>query len=255
MALASTKNALATLGITPSKMTSNKIDWDKAKAMYESGVCSLGQIAKACACSDSAVSMRAARHGWVRDPLGVARLQDERARALVASTKAEREQVIAVTASMQSKVLVGHRKDIARARAVVSTLLDELSGVSDPSVQDHLDHLGELLAAPDENGKLDRLNKIYRRVISMPERIAGINALSTALKTLIMLERQAYNIEGALVDPEAARPQEEVVKGLDAIMDKFNQVLAMQAPAPEPEPEMIVDVSRPLEAPATARAV
>jgi predicted transcriptional regulator len=236
-------------------------DWIKGQEMFESGVCSLNQIARTLGCSDSAVSQRASRYGWTRDPAAVARLADERARLLSLSSKEERDKVIAVTASMQSQVLVGHRKDIARSRRVVSVLLDELGSISDPASQDALDHLGDLLAEPDENGKLDKLNKVYRRVISMSERIAGINALSTALKTLIMLERQAFNIEGALVDPTAERPQEDVVKGLDKIMDKFNQVLALQAPQePVSAPTTLViiedvNVSRPHQAPATARAV
>ena len=241
-------------------MTSSEkksIDWVKGQEMYESGACSLGQIAKVLGCSDSAVSMRANRYGWTRDPAGLARLADERAARLALSSKEEREKVIAITAQMQSSVLVAHRKDIARARAVVSTLLDELSGVSDPAAQESLEHLGDLLAEPDENGKLDKLNKVYRRVISMQERINGINTLSTALRTLIMLERQAFNIEGALVDPETPRPEAEVVKGLDKIMDKFNQVLALQAPVqPEPAPLVeVIDVSRSNQAPAPARTV
>ena len=233
-------------------------DWDKGKAMFESGVCSLKQIAKELGCTDAAVSQRATRHGWSRDPLGLAKLKDERARVLAASTQQQRDKVIAITASMQSQVLVGHRKDIARARKVVSILLDELSGVSDPAMAESLDHLGDLLAAPDETGKLDALAKVYRRVISMPERIAGINSLSTALKTLIMLERQAFFIEGALVDPEATKAPDEVVKGLDAIMDKFNQVLGMQV-RPMDEPPLplaeVIDVPRSNQAPATERAV
>lgn len=233
-------------------------DWVQGRAMFEAGVMSLAQIAKVLGCTAAAVSMRASRDGWTRDPLGVAKLADERAARLAASTKAERDRVIAITASMQSQVLVGHRKDIARARQVVSILLDELSGVSDPASADALDHLGDLLAAPDENGKLDALAKVYRRVISMPERIAGINALSTALRTLIMLERQAFNIEGALVDPDATKAPDEVVKGLDKIMDKFNQVLALQAPSPVEKEIVIIEdvnVSRPAKAPAPARAV
>lgn len=232
--------------MTKKPQLTSEFDWDKGKAMYESGVASLRQIAKELGCTDSAVANRASRHGWVRDPLGAARLADERARVLAVSSQAERDRVVAITAAMQSQVLVEHRKDIARARRLVSMLLDELGSISDPAAQEHLDHLGDLLAEPDENGKLDKLARVYRRVISISERVSGINTLATALKTLIMLERQAFNIEGALVDPEAPKDQAEVVKGLDAIMDKFNQVLGMQAPAPQeaplPKAEVIIDV-------------
>jgi predicted transcriptional regulator len=236
-----------------SSATGAGYDWPKGRAMFESGVSSLTQIAKVLGCTAAAVSMRASRDGWVRDPLGVARLADERNAKLAASTKAERDRVIEITASMQSKVLVGHREDIKRARRVVSLLLDDLTNISTPEAQEHLDHLGDLLAEPDEHGNLDKLNKAYRKVISIGDRISGINTLSTALKTLIMLERQAFNIEGALVDPEATKDTADVVKGLDTIMAKFDAVLALQAPAPEPE--IIIDVSRPVKEPAPARAV
>jgi hypothetical protein len=237
-------------------MSEPQFDWTKGQAMFESGVNSLSQIAKVLGCTSAAVSLRATRYGWVRDPLGLAKLADERARLLAQSTQESRDKVVAVTASMQSQVLIGHRKDIARARKIVSMMLDELTGISTPEHQESLAHLGDLLAQPDERGNMDKLNKVYNKVISIPDRIQGINGLSTALKTLIMLERQAFNIEGALVDPEAERPQEAVVKGLDAIMDKFNQVLALQAPQePVSATEIVIDVSRSPEAPTPARAV
>ncbi len=45
---------------------------------------------------------------------------------------------------------------------------------------------------PDDKGQ-DKLNEIYHKVISMPERVKSVKALSEALKNLIGLERQAYD--------------------------------------------------------------
>jgi hypothetical protein len=39
-------------------------------------------------------------------------------------------------------------------------------------------------------------HEIYHKVISMPERVKSVKALSEALKNLIGLERQAYDIDG-----------------------------------------------------------
>ena len=229
-----------------------QFDWAKGQALYEAGLHSIAKIARELGCSDAAVAARVQRYGWTKDPDALARRAEERERLLARSTQEDRDRVIAISASMQSTVLVAHRSDIKTARTLVSKLLEELSTIT--TENQTLRELGELMHAPDDRG-MDKLNAAYRKVISLPERVTGLNTLSTALKTLIMLERQAFNIEGALVDPEAERPKDDVVKGLDKIMDKFNEVLALQAPQPSAPTEIVLDVSRSNQAPATERAV
>ncbi|ESL40364.1 hypothetical protein NUKP104_49180 [Klebsiella variicola] len=46
----------------------------------------------------------------------------------------------------------------------------------------------------DDKGH-DKLNEIYHKVISMLERVKSVKAFSEALKSLIGLERQAYDID------------------------------------------------------------
>lgn len=228
-------------------------DWTYAQVQYEIGIKSIKVIAQEIGATDSAVSNRATRQGWIRDPLARKKMQEEI--EAIASERyrkeheAYRSEVISITATMQSTVLVEHRGDIKKARAIVSQLLEELSAVT--TGIEEFEHLGEFLESPDDRG-IDRLNKIYTRIISMPDRVASINALATALKTLILLERQAFGISGLIEDPEAVRAPAEVTRGLDKIMAKFNQVLSLQAPAPETksqasgprsESEVIVDVS------------
>jgi len=52
---------------------------------------------------------------------------------------------------------------------------------------------------PDDKG-YDKLNEIYHKVISMPGRVKSMKDLSDTLKTLIGLERQAYDIDGPAGD-------------------------------------------------------
>jgi hypothetical protein len=215
---------------------------------------SQADIARDIGVTDSYVSQRASREGWIRDPLLLTRVAHERERQLAEKAEQARNEVITITARQQSDVLVRQRSDIGRARNVVSMLLDEVTAVSaNPQL---FEELGDLLHAPDERG-VDKLNTLYRRVISITERSTVVNTLATALKTLIMLERQAFDITGALEDPEATRPAAEVVRGLDKIMDKFNEVLALQAPqatGSQALPETptidveVVNVSRPHKA-------
>ena len=211
-------------------------DWGYAQAQYELGIQPLVEIAKDIGVPVSTLSNRANKEKWIRDPVAKAKVVAARNEVLASTERVRvdlaRDKVIKVTAVMQSRILVSHREDIKQARRIATKLLSELEAVS--SDTETFTHLGELLNAPDERG-VDRLNRAYRKVISLPERSATLNALGAALKTVIMLERQAYGITGMLEDPEATRPPEEVTKGLSEIMSKFDQVLALQAPAPEPQ--------------------
>lgn len=207
-----------------------KFDWAHGRALFEVQHKSMAQIAKALGCSDTAVAKVANKEGWQRDPEAVKDIAAKRDALIAEKLEREHARVVAITAAMQSEVLVAHRADILRARKLVSSLLDELTQVSSETAL--FRELGELMHAPDERG-LDRLNKAYQRVISIPERATSLNTLATALRTLVLLERQAFNIEGAIIDPaEKEETGAQVVKGLDKIMDKFNEVLALQAPVP-----------------------
>lgn len=241
------------MATTPSKTTSKPhsqpgpapvYDWVKGQQLYEAGILSINQIAKQLGCSDSAVANMASRKGWLRDPTARAKVEAERQALIAKESEQVKTEIISISARQQADVLVQHRKRIAIAQKVVTDLLEEVSKIS--SEQELFDELGELMNSPDERG-IDRLNKAYRRVISLPERASCLNTLATALKTLIMLERQAFGIEGRLEDPETPKDTTEVVRGLDAIMDKFNQVLAQQVPvSPEgraAELPVIIDVS------------
>ncbi|MEH2773035.1 hypothetical protein QE222_27015, partial [Klebsiella pneumoniae] len=109
-------------------------------------------------------------------------------------------------------VRMEHRGDIRRAREITNALFDELG--AECADVDSLRKLGELMLSPDENGR-DKLNEIYHSIISMPERVKAVKALSDALKNLIGLERQAYDIDG----PEG----DNSVKQLSELMDSLSQ--------------------------------
>ena len=72
------------------------------------------------------------------------------------------------------------------------TLLSELDAQT--SNIDVLYRLGELMANPDENG-VDKLNDLYRKIISLSGRVDNAKKLSEALKNLIGLEREAYDLK------------------------------------------------------------
>lgn len=194
-------------------------DWEAIETAYRAGMMSLREIAAQHGISEGAIRKRAKRGDWYRD---LAAKVKERADDLV--RKAEvRKQVrtetalservlIEATAEVVAAVRMEHRGDIRRAREITNALFDELG--AECADVDSLRKLGELMLSPDENGR-DKLNEIYHSIISMPERVKAVKALSEALKNLIGLERQAYGIDG----PEG----DNSVKQLSELMDSLSQ--------------------------------
>lgn len=215
--------------LTPLVPSLHPGDWAWAQAQYELGKLPVSVISKEIGVSLGRLTAQAQRSGWVKDPLAHARVAAENREIVLAKASIEQGRIERITAIMQSKILVEHRTDIKHARLLAQTLLSELSEITlNVGV---FEELGQALRAEDDRGR-DRLNDAYRRVLKLPERSATLASLAQTLKVLILLERQAFGIEGLLEDPEATRPPAEVTKGLDLILEKFNSVLALQAPVP-----------------------
>lgn len=196
-----------------------KPDWEAIESAYRAGVMSLREIASQHGISEGAIRKRAKRDDWSRDLNAKVK---ERADDLV--RKAEvRKQVrtetvlservlIEATAEVIATVRMQHRGDIRRARTLANALFDELE--AECADVESLRQLGELMSSPDDNGR-DRLNELYQAIISMPERVKSMKALSETLKNLIGLERQAYSMDEG--------DKDKVVDALSDLMDSLSQ--------------------------------
>jgi hypothetical protein len=117
------------------------------------------------------------------------------------TTKRDAE-IVLDSALIVANVRMAHRSDIGRSRRLANKLLDELEGLTDN--RELFEELGELMRDPDDKG-FDRRNELYGKVISLSGRTKTMKELSETLKTLVLLERQAYDLESAGdVDPAAA---------------------------------------------------
>ncbi|CRY63043.1 Uncharacterised protein [Yersinia kristensenii] len=183
-----------------------KPDWEAIESAYRAGLMSLREIASQHSISEGAIRKRAKRDDWSRDLSAkikeraedLVRKEEVRKQVRAETTLTERV-LIEASAEVIANVRMEHRGDIRRAREITNALLDEL-GTECADVP-ALEKLGELMLDPDEKGQ-DRLNEIYQKIISMPERVKSVKALSDALKNLISLERQAYNLDEAAKDPD-----------------------------------------------------
>ncbi|HFF1620516.1 TPA: hypothetical protein ACGBIE_002516 [Yersinia enterocolitica] len=180
-------------------------DWEAIESAYRAGLMSLREIASQHNISEGAIRKRAKRDDWSRDLSAkikeraedLVRKEEVRKQVRTETTLTERV-LIEASAEVIANVRMEHRGDIRRAREITNALLDEL-GTECADVP-ALEKLGELMFEPDEKGQ-DRLNEIYQKIISMPERVKSVKALSDALKNLISLERQAYNLDEVSKDP------------------------------------------------------
>ncbi|HHH0687436.1 TPA: hypothetical protein ACPZQD_004079 [Yersinia enterocolitica] len=194
-------------------------DWEAIESAYRAGLMSLREIASQHNISEGAIRKRAKRDDWSRDLSAkikeraedLVRKEEVRKQVRTETTLTERV-LIEASAEVIANVRMEHRGDIRRAREITNALFDEL-GAECADIES-LRKLGELMLDPDENGR-DRLNEVYQSIIALPERVKAVKALSDAMKNLIGLERQAYDIGEDKGD--------NVVSKLSDLMDSLSQ--------------------------------
>lgn len=102
---------------------------------------------------------------------------------------------------------MAHRADMRCSCGLTKKLLEELEQLTDH--RDLAESLGEMMRSPDAFGN-DRLSDLYHKIIALPNRTKIMRELAETLKTLITLERQAYNLD----EQEHEEPYEERLRRL-----------------------------------------
>jgi len=150
-------------------MTDEKrvIDWERIELDYRAGLLSVREISEAAGVSHTAVNKKAKALKWVRDLK--AKIQ-AKADALVSKAEVSRivskeamateRETIDANAQVIASIRIAHRTDIERIRTFSNTLLEELQGDG----------------------------------AELPSRIDMNKKLAETMKTLITLEREAYDI-------------------------------------------------------------
>lgn len=179
-------------------------DWEAIESAYRAGLLSIREIASQQGITHGAINKRAKRDGWERDLKAKIKakadaLVSKREVSNKVSTETATSERILIEANAEviATVRMEHRGDIRRARTLANSLFDELGAQCGDVAA--LEQLGDLMFDPDDNGR-DRLNELYHKVISLPGRVKSMKDLSDTLKTLIGLERQAYDIDGPTGD-------------------------------------------------------
>ena len=106
---------------------------------------------------------------------------------------ANEREIVEANAELQYQIRISHRKDIQRVKALLMSLLEEAESQSDD--RQLYKQLGELLASPDEDGNVDKLHELYKKAMSLPQRVTVVKQVTETLATLIKLEREAFGID------------------------------------------------------------
>lgn len=181
------------------------VDWEAVEREYRAGLRSLRDIGAEFGCSHTAIQKRADAEGWTRDLSAKIKAaadakvaKAEVAKEVSVETKIAERQVVEVNAAMLADKVLNQREDIRLARATVQKLWAAVDVEIDKT--DELMILGDMMAAPDENG-FDKLNDLYHAAIGLPQQIKNVKLLADAIKVLIELERKVLKID-VMPDPE-----------------------------------------------------
>ena len=188
-------------------------DWERIELDYRAGVMSLREIAAQHPDTNHvAIARKAKSEGWTRDLSEriKAKAEDLVTRAAVtadvtAARAVTEKQVVEANALDQASVRLAHRKDIQRKRSIVARLMDELEAQVGPENAALLADLGEIMREPDDNGQ-DKLNDLYRKIISLPERAKTAKTLAETLRITVDMERQAFGMDAKGADATPGAP-------------------------------------------------
>ena len=176
-----------------------QVDWESVERDYSAGLLSLREIGDKHGVTEGAIRKRAKKEEWIRDLTAkIAKKSDDLVRKEMVRSEVRSEKIISekeiieVNAQAIVNIKLAHRSDIRKSKRIVNALFDELELTTDN--RELFEQLGELLRQESESGH-DKLNDIYKKCISMPQRIDGVKKLTDALKTMIGLEREAYDIQ------------------------------------------------------------
>lgn len=172
-------------------------DWEKIELDYRAGVKTLREIAGDHGISHGAINKRAKRDGWSRDLSSkiAAKVDELVSKAAVSSevSKASEREIVDANAQAIVSVRLGQRRDISRAQRVLANLWTEIEHQSGVEAAEMLANLGEIMRAEDDAGR-DKLNDLYRKIISLPERVKTGKDLVDSLVKLQTREDVAFGL-------------------------------------------------------------
>ncbi len=183
-------------------MTTKQPDWERIEQLFRAGLLSVREIAAACGVSHTAINKRSKAEGWDRDLNAKIKAKaDSLVSKREVSTKVSTETlatergIVEANAEVIADIRLAHRGDISRSRRLTNKLLDELEALTDE--QGTIKELiAQLKDGDHEDGEaLSDMLALANKMGALPSRTKTMKELAETLKTLVVLERQAYGLD------------------------------------------------------------
>jgi hypothetical protein len=173
-------------------------DWELIEEHYRAGILSLRAIASQFGITEGAIRKRAKAEGWQRSLADkvrkAAREKLVRSDGTLEGTqpRSSDKDVAEKAADVIVSVARDHRSTIKRGRGLVFSLLAELQEASDN--REAIEEEIEIETAGDRDGKR---RAMMLKAVGLPSRAGVMLNLSAAMKNIVALERQAFNMDDA----------------------------------------------------------
>lgn len=183
-------------------MTAKQPDWERIEQLFRAGLLSVREIAAACGVSHTAINKRSKAEGWDRDLNAKIKAKaDSLVSKREVSTKVSTETlatergIVEANAEVIADIRLAHRGDISRSRRLTNKLLDELEALTDE--QGTIKELiAQLKDGDHEDGEaMSDMLALANKMGALPTRTKTMKELAETLKTLVVLERQAYGLD------------------------------------------------------------
>jgi len=195
-------------------MTTKQTDWEAIERAFRAGALSIRTIADRHGVSDTAIRKRAKAGGWERDLSEQVRkeVRNKLVRGEVrggqpANPENDAE-IIEEAAQEGATVVRSHRRDIRKATNLADLLMDDL--LLTIRKREEIEDAIEDETREDKNG-MRRASMLA--AVALPSNAKTLFQLSSAMKNLQILERQAFGLD----DKDTPTDSDELSKLMDEL--------------------------------------
>lgn len=195
-------------------MTTKQPHWEAIERAYRAGSLSIRTIAERQGVSDTAIRKRAKALGWARDLSDQVR-KEVRSKLVRGEVRNDQganceldAEIIEEAAEEGARVVRSHRRDIRKATNLANLLMDDL--LSTIQRREEIEEDIEAETSEDNNG-MRRASMLA--AVSLPSNSKTLFQLSSAMKNLQVLERQAYSLD----EKEKTDEADELSKMMDEL--------------------------------------
>lgn len=195
-------------------MADKQPDWEAIERAYRAGALSIRTIADRNGISDTAIRKKAKASGWVRDLSEQVRkeVRNKLVRGEVRDGQCanpERDAEIVEEAAEEGATVVrSHRRDIRKATILANLLMDDL--LTTIQRREEIEDAIEVETSEDNNG-MRRASMLA--AVGLPSNSKTLFQLSSAMKNLQVLERQAFGLD----EKEKTDDADELSKLMDEL--------------------------------------